>query len=52
MKGDPYGNTYNPDACNDSRSQHPIDELFGNDPNRWDSAHMNDPRLNQLFDQP
>ena len=43
----PYGNTYNPDACNTSCAQHPIVSYWGSDPNRWDSDHMNDPGINQ-----
>ena len=28
----PYGNEYNPDACNEGRELHPIIELFGENP--------------------
>ena len=43
----PYGDTYDPDACNDARATHPVVELFG-DAADWSTAQMNDPRLNQL----
>lgn len=46
----PYGNTYDANACNDTRGSHPINDLWGDNPNRWDSDHMNDPGLNQLPD--
>ncbi len=46
----PYGNSYDPDACNaDGRYPHPIVEVFGGNA-RWNSTEMNDPRLNQLAD--
>jgi len=45
----PYGNTYDPDACNVTRAVHPVIELFGANAN-WLPAQMNDPRLNQLED--
>jgi len=46
----PYGDTYDANACNDTRGSHPINDLWGDDPNRWDGEHMNDPGLNQLPD--
>jgi formylglycine-generating enzyme required for sulfatase activity len=46
----PYGNTYDPEACNVSRPVHPINSYWGNDPNRWDYTHMNDPGINQQAD--
>jgi sulfatase modifying factor 1 len=45
----PYGDTYEPGACNDTRDVHPVIELFGTDA-AFDPAEMNDPRLNQLDD--
>jgi hypothetical protein len=46
----PYGDTYDPGACNDTRPTHPVVDYFPDDPDRWDSAHMNDPGLNQQPD--
>lgn len=46
----PYGNTYDPEACNVTRDEHPINSYWGNDPNKWDYAHMNDPGINQQPD--
>jgi formylglycine-generating enzyme required for sulfatase activity len=46
----PYGDTYDPTACNDSCAEHPINSYWGDDPDRWDSAHMNDPGINQQPD--
>lgn len=46
----PYGDTYDPDACNTSRATHPVDDYWGDDPDRWDSEHMNDPGINQQED--
>ncbi len=43
----PYGNTYDPAACNEGRTTHPVIELFGDNTN-WLPYQMNDPRLNQL----
>ena len=43
----PYGNTYQPSACNEGRVAHPVVELFGDETN-WSSSQMNDPRINQL----
>lgn len=45
----PYGDAYDPDACNEGREEHPVIELFGADAD-WSTAQMNDPRLNQLPD--
>lgn len=45
----PYGDTYQPDTCNDTRPVHPIIELFGADAT-FSSAQLNDPQLNQLAD--
>ena len=45
----PYGWGYDPAAGNDTRSQHPVVELFGADAD-WSPEQMNDPRLNQLPD--
>ncbi|MEQ1502758.1 MAG: SUMF1/EgtB/PvdO family nonheme iron enzyme [Myxococcota bacterium] len=45
----PYGDTYDPAACNDARAVHPVVELFGADAT-WGEAQLNDPRLNQLPD--
>ena len=45
----PYGEDYDPSVCNDTRSQHPIVELFGDEAS-WLPDQMNDPRLNQLPD--
>ncbi len=45
----PYGNTYNPRACNEGREVHPVVQLFG-DATDWSPAQMNDPRINQLPD--
>ena len=43
----PYGDVYDPGACNEGRDTHPVIELFGNDTD-WSSEQMNDPRLNRL----
>lgn len=44
----PYGDTYKTDACNDDYpGGHPVVDLFGTNQGVWDSAHMNDPRINQ-----
>jgi len=45
----PYGDVYDANACNDTRSQHPIIELFGAGAD-WSPGQMNDPQLNQLPD--
>jgi hypothetical protein len=46
----PYGDAYDPDACNDTRSSHPVVDYWGDDPDMWDSEHMNDPGINQQPD--
>lgn len=46
----PYGNSYDATACNTSRAEHPVVSYWGNDPNMWDSTHMNDPGINQQED--
>jgi sulfatase modifying factor 1 len=43
----PYGDHYQPGACNEGRERHPVIQLFGAATN-WLSAQMNDPRLNLL----
>ncbi len=43
----PYGDQYDPSACNEGRVVHPVVELFG-DQVDWSSLQMNDARLNQL----
>jgi formylglycine-generating enzyme required for sulfatase activity len=43
----PYGDTYEPGACNEGRTIHPVIELFGDNAD-WSAVQMNDPRLNQL----
>ncbi len=45
----PYGNTRIPGACNDSRSEHPIIELFGMDAS-FTSDELGDPCVDQLPD--
>lgn len=45
----PYGDAYDPFACNDTRDEHPVVELFGADAD-FSSEQMNDPLLNQLPD--
>ncbi len=45
----PYGDSYDGQACNEGRSQHPVVELFGGAAD-WSPSQMNDPRLNQLPD--
>ncbi len=46
----PYGNSYDATGCNTSRAEHPVVSYWGNDPNMWDSEHMNDPGINQQED--
>jgi sulfatase modifying factor 1 len=48
----PYGDAYQSGACNEGRTVHPLLELYGADagPEIWDSAHMNDPAINQQAD--
>lgn len=43
----PYGPEYESSTCNDFRSQHPIYDLYPNDP---DWSDLNNPQLNQLAD--
>ena len=45
----PYGETYDPNACNDTRASHPVIDLYGPTAS-FSSAEMNDPQLNQLPD--
>jgi len=48
----PYGALYQAGACNEGRPVHPLLELYGADAGSeiWDSAHMNDPAINQQAD--
>lgn len=47
----PYGEDYEPDACNDSYpGAHPVVDLFGSGEGVWDPEHMNDPALNRQPD--
>ncbi len=44
----PYGNTYDSNACNDTyEGSHPVVDYFGTAEGVWDSAHMNNPGINQ-----
>ena len=44
----PYGDTHVDGACNDDYAgTHPVVDYFGTSDGVWDSAHMNDPGLNQ-----
>jgi hypothetical protein len=44
----PYGDTYDPDACNTSYDGgHPVCDYFDDCENVWDMDHMNDPGINQ-----
>jgi len=44
----PYGDVYDPDACNTSYAgDHPVCDYFGTCDGVWDTAHMNDPGINQ-----
>jgi len=44
----PYGDIYQPGACNDSYAgTHPVVDFFGTAEGIWDPAHMNDPGINQ-----
>jgi hypothetical protein len=45
----PYGDSYDPGACNDTRATHPVVDVFGA-ATTWSDAQLNDPRLNQLPD--
>ncbi len=43
----PYGDAYDPSACNDTYGGgHPVVDFFGHS-NVWDTVHMNDPGINQ-----
>ena len=44
----PYGDTHDPEACNDSyEGGHPVVDYFGTSEGIWDAEHMNDPGINQ-----
>lgn len=44
----PYGDVYDPNACNDTYDGgHPVVDYFGTSDGVWDSEHMNDPGINQ-----
>lgn len=43
----PYGNTHVAGACNDAYSGHPVVKFFGTSTGVFDSAHMNNPGINQ-----
>lgn len=44
----PYGDTYDPTACNDHYAGgHPVVDYFGTSTGVWDSEHLNDPGINQ-----
>jgi len=44
----PYGNTYEPGACNDTYDgTHPVVDYFGTSTGVWDTQHMNDPGIDQ-----
>lgn len=45
----PYGNTYQSGACNDTypAGHHPVVDFFGTSTGVFDSAHMNNPGINQ-----
>jgi len=44
----PYGDTHIEGACNDDyEGGHPLIDYFGTSEGIWDSAHMNDPGINQ-----
>jgi sulfatase modifying factor 1 len=45
----PYGDEYQPGACNEGRASHPVLELYGRAAN-WRLQQMNDPLLNLLPD--
>ena len=47
----PYGDTYQPGACNDTYpGGHPVTDYFGTSTGVWDTQHMNDPGINQQPD--
>ncbi len=44
----PYGDVYDPAACNtEYAGDHPVCDYFGTCDGVWDTAHMNDPGINQ-----
>ena len=43
----PYGENYQSGACNDYYDGHPLIDYYGTSEGIWDSAHMNDPNINQ-----
>lgn len=44
----PYGNTYEPGACNDTYAgTQPVVDYFGTSTGVWDMQHMNDPGIDQ-----
>jgi len=47
----PYGDTWESGACNDDyQGSHPVVDYFGTSHGIWDTAHMNDPGINQQPD--
>ena len=45
----PYGDSHIDGACNDDYAgSHPLIDYFGTSDGIWDSAHMNDPGINQM----
>lgn len=47
----PYGDAYDPGACNDTYvGTHPVVDYFGTSEGVWDPASMNDPGINQQPD--
>ncbi|HJN72802.1 MAG TPA: SUMF1/EgtB/PvdO family nonheme iron enzyme [Myxococcota bacterium] len=47
----PYGDTYDPTACNDSYpGGHPVVDYFGTSDGTWNTEHMNDPGINEQPD--
>jgi len=47
----PYGDSYDPSACNDSYpGAHPVTDYFGTSDGVWDLEHMNDPGIDQQPD--
>lgn len=47
----PYGNAHVDGACNDHYpGVHPVSDYFGTGTGVWDTAHMNDPGINQQPD--
>jgi formylglycine-generating enzyme len=45
----PYGDSHVSGACNDDYAgSHPLIDYFGTSDGIWDSAHMNDPGINQM----